>query len=94
MQPWVENNIISPSELNYVKANLKHLAEKSTELPFVQPRLIDMVEAANMLGISETTFKKQEKEKAFTFKRKMIGTNVRYRNTDILQYIMSNASEQ
>ena len=42
-----------------------------------------------MLGISHSNFKKLEAEGAFPFKRKMVGSAVRYRNTDVIDYIIS-----
>lgn len=45
-----------------------------------------------MLGISHSNFKKLEAEGAFPFKRRMVGSAVRYKNTDILDFIL--ASEE
>ena len=42
-----------------------------------------------MLGISHSNFKKLEAEGTFPFKRKMVGSAVRYRNTDVIDYIVS-----
>ena len=42
-----------------------------------------------MLGISLANFKRLEREGYFPFKRKMVGTSVRYRNTDLTRYILS-----
>ena len=46
-----------------------------------------MKEAASMLGIGLSNFKKLESEGRFPFKRKMVGSSVRYRNTDVYQFI-------
>ena len=70
------------------------VAQKGEELPAIMPKLIDQKEAAEMLGIGFSNFKKLEKSDAFSFKRRMIGTSVRYRNTDIINFILSeNPSE-
>ena len=47
-----------------------------------------MKEAADMLGISLASFKNLEAE--FPFKRKLVGHSVRFRNTDIIRYIVAN----
>ena len=55
--------------------------------PVIVPKLIDQKEAAEMLGIGHSNFKRLESEGAFPFQRKMVGSAVRYRNTDIIDYI-------
>ncbi|NLE24650.1 MAG: hypothetical protein GX625_04790 [Clostridiaceae bacterium] len=89
LKPWVDNNVISTTEFNYIISNLKHLEAKNDFLPNVIPKLITQQEAANMLGVGLSHFKKMEKEGQFSFKRRMVGTAVRYRNTDIHKYINS-----
>jgi len=42
-----------------------------------------------MLGIGYSNFKKLEAEGAFPFQRKMVGSSVRYRNIDVIDYICS-----
>ena len=59
-------------------------------MPAIVPKLIDQTEAATMLGISLANFKKLEREDAFPFKRRMVGSAVRYRNTDVIAFIMAN----
>jgi len=93
LNPIVDEGIISVPEYNNIIANLKSLAEKGDLLPAVTPRLIDQTEAGNMLGISLANFKAQERVGAFPFKRKMVGSSVRYRNTDIIAYMMSESND-
>jgi len=50
--------------------------EKSANM---MPKLIDRTEAATMLGLGLSNFKKLENEHAFPFQRKMIGSSIRYR---------------
>ncbi len=88
MKPWMEQNVIAPCEYKCIVSNLKYLAENGEMKPAVLPKLIDMEEAAKMLGIGLSLFKKCEREGRFPFKRKMIGTSVRYRDTDITEYIL------
>ena len=90
LRPWMEQNVIAPCEFKCIVSNLKHLAEKHELKPFIMPKLIDMEQAAAMLGIGLSLFKKCEREGRFPFRRKMIGTSVKYRNTDIIDYINSN----
>ena len=63
------------------------IAAKGDPLPVVVPKLITMDEAAQMLGISLANFKKQEPY--LPFKRKYVGHGIRYRNTDIIKFILS-----
>ena len=79
LHPLTESNLI---------AQLKHLAAQGTPVPNVVPRLVDMNEAAQMLGVSLANFKKLEPQ--LPFKRKMVGHAVRFRNTDIIHYILAN----
>lgn len=88
IKPWVDEGVITVAESQEIVSNLKHLAEQRTLLPPIIPRLIDQQEAADMLGLSLSNFKKLEREAAFPFRRKMVGSSVRYRNTDLVSYIM------
>lgn len=93
IRPLTEEGLITVPELNEILANLKYLAEKGESMPMVQPRLIDQLEAAEMLGLGHSNFKKLEKEGAFPFKRKMVGSSVRYRNLDIIKYMMTDSKD-
>ncbi|MCK4983761.1 MAG: hypothetical protein KAS17_12600 [Victivallaceae bacterium] len=88
MKPLVEEGIILVSEEQIVISNLRNLANKGRLIPLVVPKLISQREAAEMLGLGYSNFKKLEKEKAFPFNRRMVGSSVRYRNVDIVEYIM------
>jgi len=89
LTPLMEEGLIPVPELNEVIGNLKHLSEKGELLPAIMPKLIDQEEAASMLGVGLSNFKKLEREGAFSFKRKMVGTSVRYRNTDVINFILA-----
>jgi predicted DNA-binding transcriptional regulator AlpA len=91
--PLVDEGVITVAEEREISANLMHLAKANGLLPAVQPKLIDQREAAEMLGLSHSNFKKLEKEEAFPFKRRMLGSSVRYRNTDIITFILSDTGE-
>ncbi len=87
IKPISDEGLIPVSEFNEIILQLKHLAEKGTTMPVIIPKLIDQAEAADMLGIGLSNFKKLEKDGAFTFTRRMVGSAVRYRNTDIINFI-------
>ncbi len=89
MRPLAEDGIIPLPEYHEAISQLTSLAEHGTLKPAVIPKLIDQREAADMLGIGLSNFKKLEGEGAFPFKRKMVGSSVRYRNTDILDFILT-----
>ena len=87
MRPVAEEGIISLPEYNEAISQLTSLAEHGTLKPVIVPKLIDQRSAAELLGIGLSNFKKLESEGAFPFKRKMVGSSVRYRNTDIITFI-------
>ncbi len=89
LQPISETGTITYPELNEIMSNLRNLAQKGELLPDVIPKLIDQRDAAQMLGISFAYFRNLEREGFFPFKRRMVGTAVRYYNTDIQKYILS-----
>ena len=89
LQPISETGTITYPELNEIMSNLRNLAQKGELLPDVIPKLIDQRDAAQMQGISFAHFRNLEREGFFPFKRRMVGTAVRYYNTDIQKYIIS-----
>ena len=94
IRPFVEEGIIQVNEENFLLANLKHLAAKGELTPEIMPKLIDQTEAADMLGLGLSNFKKLEKGNAFSFKRRMVGSSVRYRNVDVIRYILAEDNEK
>ena len=88
MRPVAETGVIPLAELNECVAQLTSLAEHGKPKPVIIPRLVDMKGAAEILGVGLSNFKKLESENAFPFKRKMVGSSVRYRNTDIYEYLL------
>lgn len=89
LKPMVDENVICSAEYDYIISNLKHLEAKNGLIPETVPKLLTIDEAAEMLNIGLSHFKKMEKENRFPFKRKMVGTAVRFRNTDLIHYIMA-----
>jgi len=94
IHPLTEEGLIPVPEANEILSQLKHLAEKGDLMPVIIPKLIDQTEAATMLGISLANFKKLERENAFSFKRKMVGSAVRYRNTDVIAFILTTTDNE
>ena len=92
LHPLTESNLIPFPEYREIVAQLRHLANKGEPMPEVVPKLITMDEAAQMLGISLANFKKQEPY--LPFKRKYVGHGIRYRNTDIIRFILSDDNDK
>ncbi|MCF7791368.1 MAG: hypothetical protein K9M56_05155 [Victivallales bacterium] len=84
-----DEGIVSVPEAKEIISQLRNICEKGELRPVVVPKLINQKEAAEMLGLGLSNFKKLEKEGALPFKRRMVGSSVRYRNTDVVDYIMS-----
>ena len=93
MRPVAEEGIIPLAEYNEAISQLTSLAEHGTPKPAVVPKLLDQRQVAEMLGIGLSNFKKLESEGAFPFKRKMVGSSVRYRSTDVVDYICSSEDD-
>ena len=93
MRPVAEEGIIPLAEYNEAISQLTSLAEHGTPKPVIVPKLLDQREVSEMLGIGLSNFKKLESEEAFPFKRKMVGSSVRYRNTDIINYICASEDD-
>ena len=89
LHPLAEAGVLSIPEEREIVAQLRNLAKNGETIPAVLPKLIDQPEAAEMLGISLANFKKLERNGAFPFRRKKIGTAVRYRNSDIIKFILT-----
>ena len=89
IKPLTDEGVITVVEEKEIVSNLKHLSEKGILIPLTVPKLIDQKEAAKMLSLGFSNFKKLEKEGVFPFKRKMVGSSVRYRDIDIIKFIMS-----
>lgn len=89
MRPIAEEGVIPLPEYNEAISQLTSLAEHGKPKPLLIPRLIDMKEAAELLGIGLSNFKKLESEGAFPFKRKMVGSSVRYRNIDLYEFLLT-----
>lgn len=89
ISPLTDEGLLSVAEEKIILTNLKYLAEHGELKPAVKTKLIDQKDAAAMLGIGHSNFNKLEKEGVFPFSRRMIGSAVRYRNTDIIDFIMA-----
>lgn len=88
IKPFVDEGVITVAEEGEVLANLRHLAAKGTLKPMVPPKLIGQQEAAEMMSISVAAFKKLERKGVFPFNRRMVGGSIRYRNYDVIDYVL------
>jgi hypothetical protein len=93
LKPWVDESIVGTCEHRQIVANLRHLAQRGTLLPAMTPKLLSQSETAEMLGISLSSFKKQEKAGDIRIPRRMLGTSVRYLNVKVLEYILADDEE-
>lgn len=89
LRPLAEEGVFSIPEMREILANLNHLASRGTTIPAIEPKLLTQDEAAEMLGIGKSSFKKMEAEGKLQIRRKMVGTSVRYLNTEILQFMLA-----
>ena len=83
----VDEGNISVAECHTIMDNLKYLAEKGELKPAIMPKLLTSQEAADMLNIGLSNFKRLETAGAFPFKRKHVGSSVRFRNLDVIRYM-------
>ncbi len=89
MQPFIAEGVIRVVEEKEIVSNLRHLAKEGSMKPMIVPKLIDQRQAGEMMGIGLSSFKALEKAGAFPFKRKMVGSSVRYRNLEVLDFILA-----
>ena len=94
LHPLAETGTLSVPEEREIVAQLRSLAKTGEVLPVVIPKLIGQPEVAAMLGISLASFKKMERNGVLPFPRKKIGTSVRYRNTDVVRYILAESEPE
>ena len=87
-RPWADEGVIPVPEYNALIAHAKYLAEHGVARPAIMPKLIMQEEAAAMLCVGLSNFKKLEKEGAFPFARRMLGGGVRYGNLDVIDFIL------
>ncbi len=90
----VDTGVVPVSEYHTVMSNLRYLSHKGELLPDIKPKLLTQKEVAAMLSISFANFRSLERDGHFPFKRKMVGTSVRYYNTDIIKYILALGDEK
>ena len=87
--PLLDSGTVMPGEYDQISAAMKTLSHAKAP-PTTPLKLITGQEAAALLSISFSQFRALEKEGAFPFQRKMVGSKtVRYRNTDIIRYMLS-----
>jgi len=87
LRPLVNSSIIDFHEYQTIAATITDLAKSGKPAPSVELRLLTQREVAGLLGIALSNFKRLESEGLFPFKRIMIQKSVRYRSTDIDEYM-------
>ena len=87
LKPLMTSSVIDFHEYQTIAATVTDLAKNGKPAPSVELRLLNQQEVADLLGIALSNFKKLESEGVFPFKRVMIQKSVRYRSTDIDEYI-------
>lgn len=84
-----DEDLIPVPEMNTIIAELKHLAEHGQSMPQITPKLLTIPEVCELINVGISNFKTLEKSGAFPFKRRKIGGAVRYKNTDVINFIMT-----
>ena len=87
LKPLMTSSVIDYSEYQTIAATITDLAKYGKPAPSVELRLLTQQEVADLLGIALSNFQKLESEGLFPFKRVMIQKSVRYRSTDIDEYM-------
>ena len=87
LKPLMNSSIIDFNEYQTIAATITDLAKNGKPAPSVELRLLTQQEVADLLGIALSNFQKLESEGLFPFKRVMIQKSVRYRSTDIDEYM-------
>ena len=93
LKPWIDEGVVTVPESRAIISNLKYLAERGAILPTMAPKMLTQDEAATMLGICKSNFKKMEAEGKLPIRRRKVGTSVRYCNTDILEFMLTDDKE-
>ena len=87
IKPLMTSSVIDFEEYQMMAAAITDLAKYGKPAPSVELRLLNQQEEADLLGIVLSNFQKLESEGLFPFKRVMIQKSVRYKSTDIDEYM-------
>ena len=87
LKPLMNSSVIDFNEYQTIAAAITDLAKSGKPASSVELRLLNQQEVADLLGIGLSNFQKLEGEGLFPFKRVMIQKSVRYRSTDIDEYM-------
>ena len=87
LKPLMNNSIIEYNEYQTIAATITDLAQNGKPASSVELRLLTQQDVADRLNIALSNFQKLESEGLFPFKRVMIQKSVRYRSTDIDEYM-------
>lgn len=83
-----DTGVITVEEYREITMNLKYLSEHDALVPVERPKLLTQTEAAEYLNISLAHFKNLERDRQLPFSRKMLGTAIRYRSSDLLRFVL------
>lgn len=87
LEPLMNSSIIDFNEYQTIAATITDLAKNGKPAPTGELRLLTQQEVADLLGIALSNFRTLESEWLFPFKRVMIQKSVRYKSTDINEYM-------
>lgn len=89
LSPLLEVGVISRDEFDLLFAYISSLAQKGVPPEPISRKMLTGKEVAELLSISYSEFRKLESAGVFPFRRRNIGKNVRFLNTEILDYMIS-----
>ena len=79
--------VLTIGEYDLIMRTMRELSKKGAPVLPEKPRFLKMDEVASMLAISKSQFRAMKAEESFPFKRKMVGSSVRYLNLDVIRYM-------
>lgn len=94
LKPWIDTGNILNCEMQIIRATLT-AASKNKPAPAITPRLLKREAASELLSISVANWKRIESAGGFPFKKRIVGNGaVRYLNTEIYSYMLSEEIEE
>ncbi len=81
--------VLTVSEFEQIMQALKSLAKNGTPSEPVKPKMLTVENVADLLGISKSQLRALEAEGKLPFRRRKIGSSVRYLNTEVLDYMQN-----
>lgn len=88
LSPLLEIGVISRDEFNLLFIYISSLAQKGVPPEPIPRKMVKGQEAAKLLSISYSEFRKLESAGVFPFRRRTIGNNVRYYYPEIVEFML------